>query len=203
MRTFLRTTDTRTLQVLDGLVTFWVVLWVVLGLLTGYEVRQLTSVSEAAQASARAADTAGEALQSLAGIPFVGDRSTELGDEVRAAAEQVRLNAEDTSVTLGRLGFLLGASIILIPLTPVFGMYLPNRLGRGRELRALRRRLRSQPMDRPLEAYLASRAVDWLPYDRLMTVSDDPVGDLREGRHGALARAELRRLGLNPGMSGP
>ncbi len=203
MRTFLRTTDARTLRLLDGLVTFWVVLWVVLGLLTGYEVRRLTSVSDAAQASARAADTAGEALQSLDGIPFVGERSAELGDEVRAAAEQVRLNAEDTSVTLRRLGLLLGASIILIPLTPVFGMYVPNRLGRGRELRALRRRLRSQAMDRPLEAYLARRAVDWLPYDQLMTVSDDPAGDLRDGRHGALARAELSRLGLRPGISGP
>ncbi|MDQ4039552.1 MAG: hypothetical protein M3313_14650 [Actinomycetota bacterium] len=203
MRTFLRTTDAPTLRLLDGLVTFWVVLWVVLGLLTGYEVQRLTSVSDAAQASARAADTAGEALQSLDGIPFVGERSAELGDEVRAAAEQVRLNAEDTSVTLRRLGLLLGASIILIPLTPVFGMYVPNRLGRGRELRALRRRLRSQAMDRPLEAYLARRAVDWLPYDQLMTVSDDPAGDLRDGRHGALARAELSRLGLRPGISGP
>lgn len=196
MRTFLHTTDARALRVLDGFVAFWVVLWIVLGVLTGNEVQQLTSVSEAAQASARAADRAGEALQSLGDVPFVGDNSRELGDEVRAAAGEVRANAAETSVTLRRLGFLLGASIILIPLTPVFGMYLPNRLARGREVQALRRRLRTRPMDGPLETYLARRALDWLPYNQLRTLSEDPAGDLRDGRHSALARAELIRLGL-------
>lgn len=199
MRTFLHTTDARALRVLDGFVAFWVVLWIVLGVLTGNEVQQLTSVSEAAQASARAADRAGEALQSLGDVPFVGDNSRELGDEVRAAAEEVRANAAETSVTLRRLGFLLGASIILIPLTPVVGMYLPNRLARGREVQALRRRLRTRPMDGPLETYLARRALDWLPYNQLRTLSEDPAGDLRDGRHGALARAELIRLGLVAG----
>lgn len=197
MRTFLRTTDARLLRVLDGLVGFWVALWIVLGLLTGHEVGELTSVSDSAQASARAADRAGEALQSLDGLPFVGDSSRELGDEVRAAAEEVRANAADTSVTLRRLGLLLGASIVLIPLTPVFGMYVPHRLARAREVKALRRRLRAEPIDGgPLESYLARRAVDWLPYDQLRLVSADPAGDLREGRHSALARAELSRLGL-------
>lgn len=203
MRTFLRTTDARALRVLDGFVAFWVVLWIVLGILTGSEVRQLTSVSDSAQASARAADRAGEALQSLGDVPFVGDSSRELGDEVRAAAEEVRLSAAETSVTLRRLGFLLSASIILIPLTPVFGMYLPNRLGRAREVRALRRRLRARPMDGSLETYLARRAVDWLPYDQLRTLSEDPAGDLRDGRHGALAEAELVRLGLRNGTPSP
>lgn len=196
MRTFLHTTDAQALRVLDGFVAFWTVLWIVLGILTGSEVRQLTSVSDSAQASARAADRAGEALQSLGDLPFVGESSRELGDEVRAAAEEVRLSAAETSVTLRRLGFLLSASIILIPLTPVFGMYLPNRLARGREVRALRRRLRTRPMDGALESYLARRAVDTLSYDQFRTLSEDPAGDLRDGRHGVLAEAELVRLGL-------
>jgi len=200
MRTFLRKTDATALRVLDGFVASWVVLWIVLGLATGYEVTQLTSVSESAQASARAADSAGEALQSLSGLPFVGGDSRALGDEVRVAAEQVRASAADTTVTLRRLGVLLGASIILIPLTPVFGIYLPNRLARAREVRALRRRLRARPMDGPLETYLARRALDWLPYDEIRTVSEDPAGDLLGGRHRALARAELARLGLRGGQ---
>ncbi len=196
MRTFIRTTDAWALAVLDGFVVFWIALWIVLGLLTGSQVWQLSSLSDSAQASAVAADTAGEALQSLSGLPLVGDSSGQLGDEVRAAAEQVRVSAAQTDVTLHRLGFLLGASIILIPLTPVFGMYLPNRLTRGREVRALRRRLRGGAMDAPLQAYLARRAVDVLPYQQLRTVTDDPTGDLQDGRHDALARAELARLGL-------
>ncbi len=196
MRTFIRTTDAWALAVLDGFVVFWIALWIVLGLLTGSQVWRLSSVSDSAQASAVAADTAGEALQSLSGLPLVGDRSGRLGDEVRAAADQVRVSAAQTDVTLRRLGFLLGASIILIPLTPVFGMYLPNRLTRSREVRALRRRLRRGAMDPPLQAYLARRAVDVLPYQQLCLVTDDPTGDLQDGRHDALARAELARLGL-------
>jgi len=196
VRTFIRTTDAWALAVLDGFVVFWIALWIAFGLLTGSQVWQLSSVSESAQASAAAADTAGEALQSLSGLPLVGDDSERLGDEVRAAADQVRTSAAQTDVTLRRLGFLLGGSIILIPLTPVFGMYLPIRLARGREVRALRRRLRRGAIDPPLRAYLARRAVDILPYQQLRMVTADPTGDLQEGRHDALARAELARLGL-------
>lgn len=196
MRTFFRTSDAAALRVLDGFVVFWIVLWIVLGIAAGYEVRQLTSVSESAQASARAADSAGEALQSLSGVPFVGDNSVSLGTEVRDAAEQVRASAAETTVTLRRLGILLGAAIILIPLTPVFGMYLPGRLARAREVKAFRRRLRAGPMDAPLETYLARRALYWVSYDQIQSVSEDPAGDLVGGRHGALARAELARLGL-------
>lgn len=196
MRTFIRSTDAWALAVLDGFVVFWIALWIVLGLLTGSQVWQLSSLSDSAQASAVAADTAGEALQSLSGLPLVGESSGQLGDDVRAAAEQVQASATQTDVTLRRLGFLLGASIILIPLTPVFGMYLPNRLTRGREVHALRRRLRRGAMNAPLQAYLARRAVDVLPYQQLRLVTDDPTGDLHDGRHDALARAELARLGL-------
>lgn len=196
MRAFIRMTDTRALAVLDGFVVFWIALWIVVGLLTGSQVWRLSSVSDSAQASAVAVDTAGEALQSFSGLPLVGDRSGRLGDDVRAAADQVRVSAAQTDVTLHRLGLLLGASIILIPLTPVFGMYLPNRLTRGREVRALRRRLRRGAMDPPLQAYLARRAVDVLPYQQLRLVTADPTGDLQAGRHDALARAELARLGL-------
>lgn len=196
MRTFIRTTDARALGVLDGFVVFWVALWIAIGLITGSQIWQLSSVSDSARASASAADTAGEALQSFSGVPVIGDRSRQLGDQVRAAAEQVRAGAADTEVTLHRLGILLAVSIILIPLSPVFGMYLPLRISRAKEVRALRRRLRDGTPDASLRAYLAQRAVDLLPYQQIHAVSDDPVGDLRAGRHDALAGAELARMGL-------
>jgi hypothetical protein len=38
----------------------------------------------------------------------------------------------------------------------------------------------------------------------LLEVTPDPIGDLLDGRHGGLAAAELRRLGLNvPPGEGP
>ena len=56
---------------------------------TGHAVGQLTSVSDSAEASALTADRAGEALQFLRDLPFVGEDAGELGDEVRAAALEV------------------------------------------------------------------------------------------------------------------
>ncbi len=191
------------LRLLDGLVLLWVALWVVLGVSTGYEIRQLTSVSDSAEASALAADRAGEALQSLRGLPFVGDDAGELGDEVRAAAQEVSADAAETRVTVKRLGVLLGTAIALLPLTPVLWSYLPARLARRRDVGALRRRLASEPPDEGITAYLAHRAVDRLPYQHLRALTDDPVGDLSAGRHDVLARAELDRLGLTSRDRGP
>jgi hypothetical protein len=104
--------------------------------------------------------------------------------------------AGDTRGTVGRLGVLLGISIALIPLTPVLWLYLPPRLAHRADVAALRRRLTSGPLDDALSAYLARRAVDRLPYRRLQALTDDPAGDLRDGRHDVLVQAELDRLGL-------
>ncbi|TFV57730.1 hypothetical protein E4P41_14175 [Geodermatophilus sp. DF01-2] len=196
MTTLLGAIGHRGVRLLDGFVLFWVLLWIVLGLLTGHEVQQLTSVSDSAQASARAADSAGQALQSLRDLPLVGGDAGELGDQVRDAAQAVLANAADSRVTIHRLGVLLGISIALIPLTPVLWLYLPPRLVYRADVAALRARLASGPPDDALTAYLARRAVDRLPYRQLSALTEDPVGDLRAGRHAALARAELGHLGL-------
>lgn len=196
MTPVLSTVDRPGLRLLDGLVLSWVVLWVVLGTWTGHEVGQLTSVSDSAEASALAADRAGEALQSLRDLPFVGEDAGELGDEVRAAAQEVSANAAESRVTLERLGILLGIAIALLRLTPVLWSCLPARLARRADVGNLRRRLASEPPDEGLTAYLARRAVDRLPYRHLSALTDDPVGDLRAGRYDVLARAELDRLGL-------
>jgi hypothetical protein len=183
-------------RVLDGLTAFWVGLWVVLGLLTGYEVRQLTAVSDSAVASARAADRAGQALQSLRDLPLVGGDAGGLGDDVREAAQEVQASAVTSRAVVERLGVLLGLSIVLIPVTPVLWLYVPSRLAYRADVAALRGRLRAGPLDDALAAYLAARAVDRLPYRELRTLTEDPTGDLREGRYEVLARAELHRLGL-------
>ncbi|MGY1634137.1 hypothetical protein ACI784_20730 [Geodermatophilus sp. SYSU D01186] len=196
MTSVLSAVDRRGLRLLDGLAFSWVVLWVVVGAWTGHEVGQLTSVSDSAEASALAADRAGEALQSLRGLPFVGADAGELGDGVRAAAQEVSANAAASRITVMRLGVLLGVAIALLPLSPVLWSYLPARLAHRADVGALRRRLAAGPPDEGLTAYLAHRAVDRLPYRHLRGLTDDPVGDLRAGRHDVLARAELTRLGL-------
>lgn len=196
MTSFLAAMGPRGRRALDGLVIFWVSLWVVLGVLTAYETRQLTSVADAAEASAVAADRAGEALQSFASLPVVGDDAGELGDGVREASDRVRIDAAESRVTVARLAVLLGISIALIPVTPVLWIYLPARMAYRADVTALRRRLAVTGRDDALTAYLAHRAVDRMPYRAVFAVSDDPAGDVRSGRHEALARAELERLGL-------
>jgi hypothetical protein len=47
-----------------------------------------------------------------------------------------------------------------------------------------------------LDDLLARRALVHLPYDVLRRISDDPVGDVAAGRHGALADAELDWYGV-------
>jgi hypothetical protein len=50
-----------------------------------------------------------------------------------------------------------------------------------------------------LDEVLARRALVHLPYHRLRELSDDPVADVRAGRHAALAAAELEWFGVDAG----
>ena len=79
---------------------------------------------------------------------------------------------------------------------PVLLYYLPPRLRRGREIRAVNR-MRGAAGDDPLFVeFLARRATEQLSYRELGRVSDRPWRDLEEGRHVPLAEAELRRVGI-------
>lgn len=193
----LRSTDQRTVHLFDGVAVFWVVLWLVISLLTAFEIWQLSRLSTTAEKSATAIDRAGEALQSLGELPFVGDTPTELGDQVRSAADEIDRSADETKADVRRLSVLLGLAVFLIPVSPILGLYLPLRMARHREVAAIRDALRGLERDDVLEAYLAQRAVQNLSYAELRAVSRDPGRDLDEGRYGALAAAELERLGLD------
>ena len=188
--------DHRNVALMDGVAVFWVVLWLVIAGLTGYEVWSLTRLADSAEVSARAADSAGQALETLSEIPLVGEQPGELGSEVRAAAADVEGSASQTREDVRRLAVLLGVSIFLIPSSPVLGFYLPARLRRRREIKGLRRHLDGGRPDASLESYLAHQALANLTYSEVMAVTRDPAGDVRAGRYGGLARAELERLGL-------
>jgi hypothetical protein len=93
---------------------------------------------------------------------------------------------------------LLGIAVALLPSIPVLAFYLPARLQRLREARALRRAVRMHGHDPEFHAFLARRAVEALGYHQLRRVSSFPWRDLAEGRCAPLATAELRRLGVDP-----
>lgn len=182
---------------MDAVAAFWLVLWLVIGALTGYEIWQLSRLSDTAEVSAQAVDRAGEALQSLSELPLVGDRPGELGTQTRDAAADVSASAARTRQDVHRLSILLGVAIFLIPSSPVLGLYVPLRMRHRRDVSALTHRVAAGRDDPALQAYLAHRALANMTYAELLDVSDHPTQDVAQGRHGALAEAELRRLGLS------
>ena len=61
-------------------------------------------------------------------------------------------------------------------------------------------RFASHRPDPGVEEFLARRAIEALGYHRLRRLSPAPWADVEAGHRAALAAAELRRLGLDPGL---
>jgi hypothetical protein len=181
---------------LSVVVLLWVVLWLVVGAVTGYQVRQLTQVSDSLVESADALDVAGIALQDIGRLPVVGERPEALGNQVRATAGDIDRAGAASRETVRTVSVLLGLALVLIPVVPVVAVYLPLRRAGSRERKTVKRALADGGQDPGLEEFLAHRAVQNLPYDTLREVSADPWGDLRRGSFRRLANAELTRLGL-------
>ncbi|MDQ2756185.1 MAG: hypothetical protein M3Y71_06415 [Actinomycetota bacterium] len=180
----------------DGVVFFWVVLWLVIGGAVAYEMWQLTGLSQSAVDSGRALGTAGQALQDLSGLPLIGTRTGQLGDQVAGTGGSIVDSGTRAGGSIRVLALLTGIVIALAPTGPVLLLYLPARAGRRRENRALKAALRDPARANQAMAHLARRAVGNLEFARLAEVSADPEGDLAAGRHEHLARAEMHRLGL-------
>lgn len=185
-----------TLRLVDGALALWVAFWLVVGGGTAVSVWQLSEVGSTLTQSGQALDTAGEGLQRLGDVPLVGDRTEQLGNEVRATAVEVAERGQETRSNLRRLSILLGLAVALIPSAPVVAFYVPRRLARRRAARDVARRLRTRPGDPALDRYLAAQALTTLPLSRLLQYADDPCGELTDGRARALADAELEHLGL-------
>ena len=110
-------------DVVRGLVATWCALWLVIGAWTGYELWQLSDIGPTVAESGRALDSVGSALESLGSVPVVGDRTGELGVEVRANAEQIVADAIEARGAIRRLAVLLGVTIALVPSVPVLAAY--------------------------------------------------------------------------------
>lgn len=198
MRASIRTADEATVRLLDGLVIFWVALWLVVGVWSGVMIWQLSDLGDTVTRSGQALGSTGEALQALGEVPVVGEGPGELGDEVVATADDIATRGQEIQAQLRQLSVTLGLSIMLMPTTPVAGLYLPLRLARHREHREVRAALSADVLDPTLQRYLAERALDHLPYATVRDISDDPWGDIAAGDSHSLARAEIVRMGLSP-----
>ena len=190
----------RALRILDVCLLLWVAAWIGVGIAIAANVQRLTDFSHTAVQTGTAVESVGQSLQALASVPVVGSAiATPAAQVVEAGASAVQ-SGQSSASAIHTLAILLAITVALLPSVPVFGFYLPLRLRRRRERRALRWMVAQDPGDGQLEALLARRAVDTLGLRELRAVSPAPLADLEAGRHAALAAAELRRLGLDPGM---
>ncbi len=177
---------------------FWVVLWLVVGCWSGYQIFQLTGLADSTVSSGRALETAAEALRSIGQVPLIGERTAELGDEVSQTATGIVASGTEAGRSVRVLGVLIGLAVALGPVGPVLLFYVPVRLSRRSEVADVMAALEGGDCGPGLRAQLAHRAVANLSLRELRSISSDPVADLATGRHHELAAAELRRLGLDP-----
>jgi hypothetical protein len=182
---------------MDAALIGWAIAWIVLAFAVAREMGGLSRLSTTVVLAGRALEETGDVLGSFDRVPFLGDQVGEVSERIRETGTSARRSARASRESVENLSVLLGISIALIPTLPLAALYVPLRVGWQRERWAVRRALRRDEEGALLEQYLARRAAQRLPYERLRAISDDPWRDLAEGRYTALADAELARLGLH------
>jgi hypothetical protein len=162
-------------------------------------VDQLAVLGEGVESAGNAVSGGFEsAADAIDGTPLVGD---DLGDALRRAGTgsggEVAELGQGGAGAAHDLANLLGLLFFLIPSAVLLFFVLPPRVRQVRRLNDAARVLQ-HPASPERERLLASRAAFGLPYGVLLQYTQDPIGDLMEGRHEALVRAELEQAGLRP-----
>lgn len=191
--------SSRSIHVIDLAVAAWIVTWIVVGLSVGREVSNLRQLSDTVVTAGNAIQQTGRALRPLGRLPFVGTNVERVAGQIEDAGRSAVASGEASRESTTRLRTLLALSIVLIPTIPLAGVYVPLRLAWIRDVRAVSRTLRRSRADPTFTEFLARRALQHLPYDRLLSISANPWADVAGGTHRALAVAELRRLGIRQG----
>ena len=97
----------------------WSAAWIWMGTRVHDEVRGLTELSDTVVAAGRAADESGAAIEELARLPLVGQRLDRPAQRVREAGRSAMASGRASRDSAQNLSVLLGASIAVIPLTPL------------------------------------------------------------------------------------
>lgn len=183
---------------LDLIVVAWVVAWVLVG-------RFVYGVVSALGAPAAPMRTAGDALSArmldiadrVTGVPLVGDDLQTPFAGTASVGTNLTLAADQLESSVDRMALWLSLLTAGTPIVLVVAWYALRRwrsIVNATSLAAYR--------DRPeLEELLALRALTSRSTTELSAVSDNPLGDWRNGDSGvvtALANLEIRNSGLRP-----
>jgi hypothetical protein len=184
----------RSIVAIDLVVIVWTIAWIVLGVAVGTFVERLGAVGEGMEDTGRAIGRAGDAVDQLSDVPLVGEGFDAIAQEIQEVGRETAENGRSVEDDVDSLAVLIGAGLALGPTLPILALWVPPRVSRGRERRALRKSLESD--DRVALAYLANRAVATRLFRELRKASDDPVADLAAGHYEALAALEMDHLAL-------
>ncbi len=101
-----------------GAVAAWCVLWLVVGIWTGYELWQLGELGAAVAETGRSLGAAGDALEGLSGTPLVGERTGEIASGITRSSADIVEQARVAQGSLRQLAVLLGLTVALVPSVP-------------------------------------------------------------------------------------
>ncbi len=188
----------RALRVLDVLVALWTAIWIALALAVSAEVRGLRQLSGTATRVGVAVTETGQALETLQGVPIVGDKLTRTARDIQTAGRSTVASGKRSRQSVHRLSWMLGLCLAVIPTVPLLVFYVPARIAFRRERRALGALAAARGGERQLRHLLAERALLNSSYQELLASN----GDLLEKSTDELAGAELTRLGLPDDLRG-
>jgi len=189
---------------LDLLAVLWTGAWAWAGYQVYQAVMALQVVADAVSSTGHTFNSWIQAFRNATphNIPGLSSVLADLANSLqRSGGDPLVHNGMEGHDRIHQLATVLGILIALIPIVAVTGSYLLWRVRDVRELGAADAFVQyAEESGRVQEAnaVLAHRAVALLPLRQLMRASSDPMGDLTEGRHDALAAAMLRRAGMRP-----
>ena len=192
----------------DVIVIVWLVFWSFLGYYVHHLIEILQAIPDAIDRAGSTLDAPlQDAMNRAAQIPIVGSW---IVDQIQNASNATAGRAHAVAGALSNLidvaAIGLALAVALPPVLLVIGFYGFIRWRASREMGSAKRvvdvALREHQGAQLNEA-LARRALEVVPYRRLVKVSPDPLGELEAGRYNALAAQALRAAGLNPELSRP
>jgi hypothetical protein len=187
----------RSVRWLDIGVVVWVVVWVGLGVLLWHDIRAQVQLSTDVVKVGSAVKDTGQALGVVGGLPLVGGSIGSFADRIEKLGTEVATSGQNSQAGISRIAVIAGLAAGILPAALALFLYLPVRVRWRRYVKSVAEALPGSAGDPAFEQYLARRATDTLPWDRLRDLSGDPWRAIADGDYRALADAELARLGLS------
>jgi hypothetical protein len=186
----------------DLFIVAWVWFWVWLSMKLYHLVEKLAvpgqKLASAGDGISSNLATAGSKVGS---VPVAGKDLASPLNQAANAAKSIADAGREQQTVVHQMSWALALLLLAMPMAVVLFIWLPLRLRwirRAGVASSLRRGSAGQDL-------LALRALTNQPLRRLSTVDEDPVGAWRRGDAAtvtALARLELRQLGLRPAKTG-